>query len=1240
IPGPAPVQTTLVSMATVRKPRTGVLRAHAKRDGMGQHALQVIRGIEFAPERVLGYRLATLGGSQIKMSVKMIPVPAQTSTRNVSTVMAPTAVLAKRATLDRKQTLKQTAQGCGENAVLCENQEGSFKCWCKTGWTGNTCNEDVNECLNGTQCASDANSECRNSNGSYSCDCKEGYERVTPSANCTVDYLFPYDDSVGQRLSGDDEIFGPFYIPEGFLTWGTPHVAFFVGINGYISFDSKFDRKTAPDVPSPVLEGRSVIAPFWADIEIPSENETFGLYHQELSLADTFANDTIKQRFEAHKSMIGRTLASEDSPVTDFNPTYIAVLTWKNVLPYKADNFRDIQAATFQLVLTTDSLRSFAIINYRTVWPASINVNVPGLLHVVGTVAGHQETWNPLAEALVQVVSLARAQSAKLVQTSCFGWMMTETAQPAKCGIEQESSAIVVTTALLWGDPHLITLDGAEYSFNGWGEYVILKTSDGSLEVQGRTSKLQGFNVTVFTAFALKNENDPPVEVQHADNSGNGQLKVLLNGTEFLDNEVMEDNTYLEKLNSAKDVQIILTSGVSIMVSAMSDRLSLKFLAPPGDLQESSGLLGYVDGDDKNDFMFRNGTFTDSQPEHIFQFGQSWLIPNENQSLFTYQSGSDFASYQHQDFVPIFLPSTADAVLLALNDTRDIGSALCGTNLACLQDFLVTNDNDTALATKTTLVEVQDMQSLLAAKPPEFDNPQEVWNVSLSSGSFSYDIRVKADSDSGAYPVVQLADTPGTWRFVWTLNKTLASQTTISVTFQATNSANMSAVYTPFIILCACGQPSQCYYQPLPGFTQQYAARGGTFYSVECDCGVGTAGRFCEQEVPVCESCYMNATCNENATDGNYCLNCPDGYMGNGVKCYEVNECLEEGSCDQTCVNTVGGYACSCDSGYRLEGRSTCAEVDECAEKEDNCTPSQFCKNTPGSFQCLCRPGSGGHTCQVKVSHVYVGSLVFVDSAQLRQGWSNDLENPTSEKFRSFANRIQAKVSSALTAGGVYHMSVTVLEFKHLLEATSQRRRRSVDSPQAMIQATYQVDTNSTWSTADLDTALASGYSSSCTGNLCPFGATHPLMGVSRNESTFDADYDLCSSDRHNNCHNPSTDCYSESGAFNCTCRQGYRRWDLSDTACEDVDECDVYNITYNCGVDVATMAGLDPDVMKRMQRQKSRQDSMHKYTDFRRSGAPKVDEPPAGDRRSGSGMQQYTNPVFTRDEQAVNDRL
>nr|KAG5692258.1 hypothetical protein BaRGS_011758 [Batillaria attramentaria] len=126
-----------------------------------------------------------------------------------------------------------------------------------------------------------------------------------------------------------------------------------------------------------------------------------------------------------------------------------------------------------------------------------------------------------------------------------------------------------------------------------------------SLEVQGRTSKLQGFNVTVFTAFALKNENDPPVEVQHADNSGNGQLKVLLNGTEFLDNDVMEDNTYLEKLDSGKDVQIILTSGVSIM------------------------------------------------------------------------------------------------------------------------DFLVTNDNDTALATKTTLVEVQDMQSLLAAKPPEFDNPQE-----------------------------------------------------------------------------------------------------------------------------------------------------------------------------------------------------------------------------------------------------------------------------------------------------------------------------------------------------------------------------------------------------------------------------------------------------------------------------------------------------------------------------------
>ena len=36
-----------------------------------------------------------------------------------------------------------------------------------------------------------------------------------------------------------------------------------------------------------------------------------------------------------------------------------------------------------------------------------------------------------------------------------------------------------------WGDPHITTLDDQTYTFNGLGEYVVLRSGD--LEIQART---------------------------------------------------------------------------------------------------------------------------------------------------------------------------------------------------------------------------------------------------------------------------------------------------------------------------------------------------------------------------------------------------------------------------------------------------------------------------------------------------------------------------------------------------------------------------------------------------------------------------------------------------------------------------------------------------------------------------------------------------------------------------------
>lgn len=68
-----------------------------------------------------------------------------------------------------------------------------------------------------------------------------------------------------------------------------------------------------------------------------------------------------------------------------------------------------------------------------------------------------------------------------------------------------------------------------------------------------------------------------------------------------------------------------------------------------------------------------------------------------------------------------------------------------------------------------------------------------------------------------------------------------------------------------------------------------------------------------------------------------------------------VDECLkiETNQCEHKCVNTLTGFYCECNEGYRLmkDGKA-CEDIDECREEKGKC--SQLCFNTPGSYYCKC----------------------------------------------------------------------------------------------------------------------------------------------------------------------------------------------------------------------------------------------------------------------------------------------
>ncbi|KAH9505774.1 hypothetical protein Btru_055751, partial [Bulinus truncatus] len=96
---------------------------------------------------------------------------------------------------------KDCSQQCNCNSFhsTCDKTNGT--CHCIKGWTGPTCDDDIDECLDTASCNSTKNELCVDTEGSFYCSCQLGYYRPNSSSECTVCPPFYYGEFCSQSCA-------------------------------------------------------------------------------------------------------------------------------------------------------------------------------------------------------------------------------------------------------------------------------------------------------------------------------------------------------------------------------------------------------------------------------------------------------------------------------------------------------------------------------------------------------------------------------------------------------------------------------------------------------------------------------------------------------------------------------------------------------------------------------------------------------------------------------------------------------------------------------------------------------------------------------------------------------------------------------------------------------------------------------------------------------------------------------
>lgn len=232
------------------------------------------------------------------------------------------------------------------------------------------------------------------------------------------------------------------------------------------------------------------------------------------------------------------------------------------------------------------------------------------------------------------------------------------------------------TTGRTYGDPHLKSFDGASYSFQTVGEFVLVKSKSQNMEIQAR-QQAQSDDFSLNTALAMNvagdrvciYANEKPDNISNTALRLNGAPVNITRGTYFLPHGGTirySSNTYIVTWPTGE------VANVELKNSSAMRFLNVTVQVYPCAQQDLEGLLGNGNGRENDDFDTKNASsrpvyaafssFGNEQMEQASNAAEKEYLAflardyarefriTQNSSLFDYGFGQSTLSYTDESF--------------------------------------------------------------------------------------------------------------------------------------------------------------------------------------------------------------------------------------------------------------------------------------------------------------------------------------------------------------------------------------------------------------------------------------------------------------------------------------------------------------------------------------------------------------------------------------------------------------